>query len=336
LDYFYEEIFMFENIGVIGLGNISARHRKNLKFLFPESNVIALSSRELPVSQSVPHADLVVNSMHELVRLNPGFVIVASPATMHLNQATKLIEAGIPSLIEKPLCSKPEAAKAFLSLLQNKQNIVAVGYCLRYMPSAQIVKLQVSEKCLGRIHTVITHVGQYLPDWRPDIDFRHSVSANLALGGGVLLELSHELDYLTWLFGSFDIKYAQLRNSEILDLEVEEIADLVLVNDEGTLVNLHMDFLQSKPQRWTSIIGDKGRLDWDVIDNKVILHTDKGSKCLYNEPQWDVNQMYITMLEDFVSYINSKKNQCVSVSEALQSVELIHEIKKMAEWGKKQ
>lgn len=327
---------MFENIAVIGLGNISARHRKNLKFLFPESNVIALSSRELPVSHRVPHADLVLNSMDELIRLNPGFAIVASPATTHLRHATKLIEAGIPSLIEKPLCAKPEAAQAFLSLLKNKQNIAAVGYCLRYMPSANVVKSHLDKKCLGAVHTVIAHVGQYLPDWRPDKDFRQSVSARSELGGGVLLELSHELDYLLWLFGDLQIRYSQLRNTNKLDLDVEEIADVVLSNKDGTLINLHMDFLQITPKRWCRFIGDKGTMEWDLLQNKVTIQSEDDGQKNYEREGWDSNQMYTSMLQDFVACIQGADHSSVSISEALNSVLLVQQIKDVAEWGTKQ
>src|SRR5690606_29956228 len=105
---------------------------------------------------------------------------------------------------EKPLSDSLESfARAGEVLLENSAKI-EVAYNLRFMPSAIRLKELLTEQIVGRIHSVSIEVGQYLPDWRPATDYRKNVSACKKLGGGVLLELSHELDYLTWLFGEFD------------------------------------------------------------------------------------------------------------------------------------
>ena len=125
----------------------------------------------------------------------------------------------------------------------------AVGYCLRYMPSAIKMKELLDQKKIGNIYNAFVDIGQYLPDWRPSIKYRDSVSSKLILGGGALLELSHEIDYLQWLFGSLEVHYAQLRSSSELNLEVEELVDLVLISEIGTVCNVHLDFLQKKASR---------------------------------------------------------------------------------------
>lgn len=107
-------------LAVIGLGNISFRHRKNLKLLYPESKVIALSARGKVLTELPDSADLIVSEVAELIRLKPYFVIVASPASMHLQHAKELIQAGIPCLIEKPLCINFREAESLLKVSQEE------------------------------------------------------------------------------------------------------------------------------------------------------------------------------------------------------------------------
>ena len=95
---------------------------------------------------------------------------------------------------------------------------------------------------MGEIISLEAHVGSYLPDWRPQKDYKESVSARAELGGGVLLELSHELDYIRWFFGGIDSVIAVLKNSNILGLDVEDGADLILKSSKGLHISLHLDF----------------------------------------------------------------------------------------------
>ena len=144
--------------------------------------------------------------------------------------------------------------------------------------------------------------GQFLPDWRSLKNFKNSVSAKKNLGGGVLLELSHEIDYIQWLLGPVKVHYAKLRSSSELNLEVEEIADAVLVSNTGTICNMHLDFLQKKVTRTCSFIGEKGKLDWDLLTNTITLYTKYETVCLFDKPNWDSNDMYICLLLKTVAH----------------------------------
>jgi predicted dehydrogenase len=204
---------------------------------------------------------------------------------------------------------------------------------LRYLPSTILMKELLKQNIIGNVHNVFTNVGQFLPQWRKDKDFKNSVSAQKFLGGGVLLELSHELDYLQWFFGELNYNYSVLRNSLELSLEVEEIADILLTTPSGTLCQVHMDFIQKNPQRKNSFIGSKGRLDWDILNNSITLFKENHIEVIYEDPDWDKNQMYIEMLKDFISSISGMDNKCISLSEASKTVKLIEVIKKSSQWG---
>ncbi|GAB5380734.1 MAG: Gfo/Idh/MocA family oxidoreductase [Aliiglaciecola sp.] len=326
---------MFKKLAVIGLGNISHRHRKNLRALFPKSCIIVMPTRERNIEPSgITNADKIASNIEELISMRPDAAIVASPATFHIEHALKLVMARIPILIEKPISSNLSKASKFLDVVNQSEVTVAVGYCLRYAPSMQFVKAYIEQDRLGTIYNVSVNVGQLLSDWRP-IDYQNSVSANASLGGGVLLELSHELDYLRWLFGDFNVLFSQLRNTRKFDLNVEEIADIVMVNSQGIVFNLHMDFVQCKAQRHCSIIGEKGRLDWDIAQNHVELHDFCSSEVIFEVQDWQSNSMYLKMLVDFFAKVTQKKNDCVAVDDAFRTVELIERIKHLSTYGKK-
>ena len=324
-----------ECISVIGLGSIAKRHRKNLKEMFPAAKVLAMSASGRKLKNPVENADEVVTDTLSIISTKPDFVIVASPSTYHAEHALPLLEAGIPVLIEKPVTASSSDAEK-LSMIEFGSDlppIVAVGYCLRYLSSSIRIKELLNQKIIGSVYNVSTNIGQFLPQWRESKDYMNSVSAKKFLGGGALLELSHELDYLQWLLGDLNYNYAILRNSSELSLNVEEVADLLLTSDSGTLCYVHMDFLQKKAQRTNSFIGSKGRLDWDVLKNSITLYTEDKVEVIYEEPSWDKNQMYIEMVKDFVSSINGFENQCVSLSESSKTVALIETIKERCHWG---
>jgi len=313
-------------VAVIGLGNIATRHRKNLKQLFPDSKLVAMSASGRIPQEAVSDCDIVVGEVNELINHEVELAIVASPAPFHAKHALPLIEANVPVLMEKPLSVSVADSELVQQAADKHGAHVAMGYCLRYLSSAIAFKKLLAQQTIGHIYNVHVEVGQYLPDWRPNKDYRSSVSANAELGGGALLELSHELDYVQWLFGSLDVKHAILRSGDELSLDVEDCADIVAVC-QSAVVNIHLDFLQRKPFRKCRVIGSLGTLEWDLIRNEITLASAKGDEVLYSEPDWDKNQMYLNMLTDFISKIEGQEHSCIDVAEAKQSVELIQQIR---------
>jgi predicted dehydrogenase len=316
-----------ECVAVVGLGSIATRHRRNLKQLFPNAQLYAMSSSGRRPHEIVSDADYLVDSIDALIMRQVQLVIIASPAPFHTAHAIPLIEAGIAVLIEKPVAATLDELKALQEAAAESSAPVAVGYCIRYLSSAIKMKKYLSSGMLGDIYHADVEVGQYLPDWRPSKDYRDSVSAKAELGGGALLELSHELDYTQWLLGELTLQHAILRQSEELDLDVEDSADMLLNTEQKAVVHLHLDFLQRKAYRQCRFVGSLGVLEWDVIGNEVRFVSTQGTQVLYSAPNWDKNQMYIAMVQDFVAHIHRQPSQFVSLGEAAKSLELIDKIK---------
>jgi predicted dehydrogenase len=325
-----------KKVVIVGLGSIAFRYRRNLKLLFPEILIISVPSSGKISNQNVEFSDQIILSLDEAIRGGVDIAIVASPAPFHALHAKFLLLAGIPTLIEKPVTSISQDAYDLIKIHKDTHTPTAVGYCLRYMPSSIKIKELLDQETIGCIYNAFINVGQYLPDWRPSKYYRNSVSAKADLGGGALLELSHEIDYIQWLLGSMKVHYAQLRFSSELNLEVEELVDLVLVSDTGTVCNVHLDFLQKKTSRFCSFIGEKGRLDWDLLSNTITLHTRESDVVLFSEPNWDSNQMYLSLLTDFLDLASGCENSSIDLEQAIKTVVLIEDIKNCSIQGVRQ
>lgn len=318
-----------KNIAIVGLGNIATRHRRNVKLLFPQAKVYAMSASGRKVEGPLSDCDEIASSIEELIGL-VDMAIIASPAPSHAAHAIPFIAANIPVLIEKPIVASSEDAQRLLEASKTFKTPLAVGYCLRYLPSARVTQQALVKQRAGQLLNARVSIGQYLPDWRATKDYRDSVSASKALGGGALLELSHELDYARWMLGELHVHSAIIRNSGTLGIEVEDLVDVVAMTNQQAVVHLHLDFLQPKAHRHCDFIGTKGRIEWDLILNQVLLHTAEGTETLYSDADYDRNRMYLDMLTDFTHFIAGRPHHCILVEDAVATIGFIENIRSVA------
>ncbi|HEC14314.1 MAG TPA: Gfo/Idh/MocA family oxidoreductase, partial [Rhodospirillales bacterium] len=181
---------------IVGLGSIGRRHVAVARELEPGMEIMALRRAGSACGDVV-----VFTSLDEALNARPDAVIIANPAPLHVATAQAFVEAGKHVLIEKPLSDRLDGIDKLLASSRRRGTVLQVGYCLRFHPSLIAMKQAVAEGRIGRILSLRAEVGHYLPDWRPGSDYRSAVSARRDLGGGVLLELSHEIDLARWLAG---------------------------------------------------------------------------------------------------------------------------------------
>lgn len=318
---------------VVGSGSIARRHLANLRRLLPDAEVGCVSASGRPLADGETVATTQLQSMAAAVAWAPDLAVVASPAPLHLDHARLLLEAGVPVLIEKPLSDSLDRVRDAASLLARHRDRIEVAYNLRFLSSARRMKALIDEAYVGRILGLRIEVGQYLPDWRPQADYRRQVSANRSLGGGVLLELSHELDYLTWLFGRFDQVFCIATNSGQLEIDVEDRADILLSRD-GLTAHVHLDFLQRRASRGCKVIGSTGTLNWDLIANRISLDGPEGEKILFSDPGVDHNEMYLEQLRGFIEVAAGRAATRITVDDGLAVLYMVEAMRESAATGR--
>ncbi len=150
-----------------------------------------------------------------------------------------------------------------------------VGYNLRFHAPLERLKQLVEDEVVGRIIWARVEAGSYLPNWRPWQDYRKSYTARRDLGGGIILDGSHELDYTTWLFGLPSELTCMAGKVSQLEVDVEDCATILLRFPSGAQVDVHIDFVQRTPARGCVLAGVEGKLLWDFPANSVdTLHAD--------------------------------------------------------------
>ncbi len=256
---------MTPRVLLVGLGSIGQRHLQVIRTAMPQAKIMVL--RHSAVLGNVALADFTTSSFADIQRLQPQFAVLANPASLHAEIAKPLLAMGCHLLIEKPLATNPTDGQAIHVAAQTKGCTVQVGYNLRYLPSLQFFRDRIQQGCIGRVLSVRCEVGQSLESWRAGADYRKGVSAQRSLGGGVLLELSHELDYLAWIFGRIDWVGAWFGRQSTLEIDVEDTAHLVFGFQSGEallppVAAVSLDFIRHDTTRRCIAIGEKGRVVW--------------------------------------------------------------------------
>lgn len=265
---------MARKILVVSLGSIGQRHLRNARSLLPGAQ-IGVFRQSAPASAKVPEgADAIFHDLQSALAFKPDAVIIASPANLHIGNAKAFLGIGAHLFIEKPLAAAGKDLAGFEQAVRSSSAFVMVGYVLRFLPVLHSIRNLIREERIGKVRTAHVQVGQYLPDWRPSDDYRKGVSAQAALGGGALLELSHEIDYSLWLFGRPQALQCSLGKVGGLDIDVEDSAHIVLeYASPAKRVLIQLDFLQRVANMALQIVGSEGNLEADLINETVRIIT---------------------------------------------------------------
>jgi predicted dehydrogenase len=318
---------------IVGLGSIGKRHIKNINQVFPKIKVILFRHKncdEASIDKLV--IDSCFTNIDEAIDTGAEAAIIANPAPMHIAIAKKLAQSGISILIEKPISNSLYGVQELIDICDNNQIMLMTGYNLRFKLSLIEFKRQLDKKKIGKIYSVNAQVGQYLPDWRPNSDYVNSVSASKELGGGVLLELSHEIDYLAWIFGPITWVKSHLSKQSNLDIDVEDSANIILGisnnNNSEIIVNLNMDFIRHNRTRTCLVIGDKGSLIWDGVTGEVrefMKGCDQWKTFFSDDKNSDYS--YVEEVKSFFSSLENDMEPHITGEDGLQVLKVIDAIK---------
>lgn len=247
---------------IVGLGSIGRRHARNLRRLGAvqlsayRTRLGALREDDLPGIR-------VFDSLQAALRSGPDAVFVTNPTSLHLAVAREAVEAGCHLFVEKPIAANLDGVEQLLAQAAARQVHVAVGYDMRFNRALRALKRRLTEGGLGRVMSAHFEVGSYLPAWHKWEDYRVSYAARADLGGGVLRTLSHEVDLARWLLGEVESVSAETAHLSALQIDVEDVAGLLLRFAGGHIATVHLDYVQYPPRRRLRIVGDEAVVEWD-------------------------------------------------------------------------
>jgi len=323
---------------IVGSGSMGNRHLHIAKDLFPEIEVRTLKSEPKNI---LIRNNRFFTSLQEAITFNPSISIISNPAIFHIEVANSLAEINSHLFIEKPLSNSSKNIKKLLQMCKAKALNLQVGYNLRFSSSLQKFKEIVGSGQLGVLQKIECETGQYLPDWRPESDYRVGVSARKELGGGVLLELSHEIDYLRWIFGEVIWVSGELTTESDLEIDVEDTARFKMgfhdVSDlNGLVADVTLDFVRRTPSRICRVYGSIANLEWNGLTGEVSIfeHNKNAWEKIYTDPN-DLNKTYELEWLSFIDSVNTGNKPFVTGEDGLRVIEIIEAIRIASDTGGK-
>ncbi len=182
---------------ICGAGSIGERHIRNLWSLGFE-NLLVYRQRNLPFRDIADAEVQVILDWNDVLLLQPEIAFICTPTSQHMRQTIDCVSNNMHVFAEKPLSHDLEHFEELTELIKSKKKILQVAYMMRFHPLIKHVKQAVDEKLYGKLMTMNSHWGSYLPDWHPWENYKESYAAKKSLGGGVALTLCHDIDLALW------------------------------------------------------------------------------------------------------------------------------------------
>jgi predicted dehydrogenase len=293
---------------VIGLGSIARKHISALRLVAPHAEIYALRSSDGSHEEGVKNIYTWLDVPSDI-----AFVIISNPTSNHASTIKRSIALNVPLFIEKPPLMSLTGSDEILRLIQANKIVTYTAFNLRFHPVIKWLKQRLD---VSRVREVQAYCGSYLPNWRSG-DYRKNYSAQSSLGGGVHLDLIHELDYLIWLFGMPAMTKSDF--GKISDLEIDSVdsAHYYLIYDTRR-VSVLLNYFRRDSKRQIEIVMDDDTWIADLLSG-VVKNSKGESLTTFN---YSIADTYAEQMEYFLNCINEKGILMNDFSESLQTLKL--------------
>ncbi len=283
---------------IIGYGSIAKKHKAALDSLYPDARVFALRSGTKAGSAEIEGVQSIFDP--EEIPADTDFAIISSPTFRHTESIRMLAERNIPLFIEKPLAHTLEGLEDIASLIREKKLFSYVACNLRFLPALQFLHDTLAAR-QKRVNEVNVYAGSYLPDWRPHLDYKTNYSAHENMGGGVHLDLFHELDYVCWLFGMPEYSNSICRSKSSLGINAIDFASYSLVYDTF-VATVQLNYYRRVAKRTLEVVFEDCCWTVDIINNRI---TDDKNVVVFDGGDFRIIDTYKVQMKWFIDALRS-------------------------------
>jgi predicted dehydrogenase len=313
-----------QTMAIIGAGSIGYRHLQNLEQLGVEQLIVCDPNRELLARRKIEHPNWKFYAdLSDVTGEAPEAVVVASPSALHEEHTRQALAWGCAVFVEKPL-SSTLAGMERLGQEATERNIATLVACnMRFHPGPAMVRQLLNERVIGDLIFYRLHTGSYLPDWRPDQDYRQTYSASIE-SGGAILDCIHELDLALWYAGPAQLLAAKHIPGHGIGLETDGLAEILLQHEAGTLGSVHLNFIESDYRRSCLCVGTQGTLEW-IFDRPEVVQYGQSPQELVRHwlpIDWQINDMYLDEMRHFLDCIAESRPTQNSIADSLPCLRL--------------
>lgn len=295
---------------VIGYGSIGSRHARILREMGCPTAVV--SKRDIDFQPCY-------RTLREAIETeSPEYAVVANTTAEHFDTLNELDRLGFRGdvLVEKPLFAKPEKFAA-----KNLRRVF-VAYDLRFHPLILRLKDALRNE---NVLSVQCYVGQYLPEWRPSTDYRKGYSASRSMGGGVLRDLSHELDYLLWLFGPWTAVSSMGGHFSRLEIDADDVFCALMSMARCPAATVQVNYLDRTTHREILVNTDCHTFRADLIAGALQIDKEK--------PEYFTLDNDLTYRSEHAAVLDSESGGICTFREGMDVMELMDAIER-SERGK--
>lgn len=294
------------NVLIIGLGSIAKKHISAIFSINPAAKIHAFRRKSGQKNDVFGVNDIY--DLNDIDILEIDFILICNPTAEHFSTIKKVLSYGKPLFIEKPLFSEiNEETENLVKEIEEKSILTYVACNLRFLESLKQLKNILKEE---RINEVNVYAGSYLPDWRPHVDFRAIYSANMEMGGGVHIDLIHELDYIYWLFGAPLEKKSHFSSNSSLNISAFDYANYLWSYTDFS-ASIILNYYRKESKRSIEIVTESGIYLVDLLKNTI----DFDNICIFASQQ-KIADTYEDQMTFFVENILKRKEKFNTVSEA--------------------
>lgn len=314
-------------IGVLGLGSIGLRHAKNL--LDMGYSVRAYDPTPQRRDMFEQAGGQVVKSKQDIATTCDA-VVIASPSAFHLPDLEWAIENGKHAFVEKPLAHTLQGLDVICREAKDKNLTLSLGMNIRFNPAIRHLSEMIVKGHIGNVLWANYWHSSYLPDWRPQADYRTGYAADPKTGG-VIFDVIHGFDLLYFLLGNYSVSGAVARVSGVLEMSSDDCADILCQHTSGVTSTLHMDFITRPKTHTFTVAGTHGTARVDISRRSLVVTGGDGVinfEKIFDETH--VNNDYCEELQDFINAIQGKPLRGCSLSDGMDVLTKVIESRKLA------
>jgi len=272
--------------GLVGLGHMGSHHARVLRGL-PDVELVAAVDTRDQIRESFPDVE-VLDTVPELVERGVDMCVVATPTVTHEPIGLQLAEAGVATLIEKPLAHDAKAAQRIVEAFARTGTLGCVGHIERFNPALQDMRRRLAAGELGSLYQVVTR--------------RQGPFPARIMDAGVILDLAtHDIDLTAWVTGA-SYRSVAARTAHRSGRPHEDLVSAVAELSSGLVVTHLVNWLSPFKERVTTVTGDLGSLVADTLTADLTLFRN-GSQ----PSQWDRVAAFRGVVEgDMIRYAIAK------------------------------
>lgn len=297
------------NVIIEGLGSIAMKHIDALTECKPDAQIFALRSGK---------GTKVLKNVTDIYDLSAAdqefdFAIISNPSFKHFESINRFIDLGLPLFIEKPALTSLDGATELVKKVNEKGLTTYVACNLRFLPIFDFLKKVFTKNTPIEISC---YAGSYLPDWRPHMDYRTSYSALDNMGGGVHLDLIHELDYIFFLLGKPEKTQRVIGKISNLEINSADYAHYHL-QYPGTMVSVSLNYFRKVPKRQMEIVFEDSAWLADLAESTI---TDLNTNELVFSSDVMIKDTYKEQMAYFLTMLNGQE---VAINDLNESIEVL-------------